>query len=79
MIFDDWKSWFHAIIGFIAGFSIWLSIPYALLLFTIFIIYQLIESESIDELFSDFAEFSCGFALGCTVFCLCRLVLNLNI
>jgi hypothetical protein len=79
MIFDDWKSWFHAIIGFVAGFSIWLSIPYSLLLSIIFICYQLLESDNISELFCDFAEFSIGFAVGVFASVVCWLNSNLNI
>jgi hypothetical protein len=78
MIFDDWKSIFHFIVGFIAGFSIWFYLSFSASLSAIFICYQLIESESVSELFSDFAEFICGFALGCVMFHICRLVLNIN-
>jgi hypothetical protein len=79
MIFDDWKSIFHFIVGFVAGFSIWFYLSFSALLSAIFICYQLIESESIQELLCDTAEFMCGFVLGCIVFHICRVVLNLNI
>jgi hypothetical protein len=73
MIFDDWKSIVHFLIGFAACFVSKLSILSALLLAAIFIIYQLIESKTFKELLSDVLEFCIGYALCCVILYFFRL------
>jgi hypothetical protein len=77
MIFDDWKSCFHLLIGSIAGFSLQLSLPFTILLSIIFGLYQVLESDTLAELLSDLTEFGIGFIAGCVLSYSCRFILNL--
>jgi hypothetical protein len=63
-MFDDWKSWFHFLLGIVVGFFRLLYSGFATVLFIIFILYQVFESESKQELLCDFAEFCYGFVVG---------------
>jgi multisubunit Na+/H+ antiporter MnhE subunit len=78
MIFDDWKSIFHAIIGFIAGFILYFLPLFTVLFFIFFFTYQFFESESKLELLSDSAEFIIGFVVGLLSSYCCIHVFNIS-
>jgi hypothetical protein len=55
-VFDDWKSWIHTLVGFIASFNFgWLFIV-SILYFG----YELLTSKNNSELVGDILEFCFG-------------------
>lgn len=60
VVFDDWKSFFHAVLGFFSGFLG----PYGLVLLVPFLMYQFFEhiedEEPVENTLGDIAEFLIG-------------------
>jgi hypothetical protein len=66
-MFDDWKSILHFFIGFAAGLVSLLHISLPAILTVVFLLYEVYESNTWLELFSDIGEFMLGLAAGSVI------------
>jgi len=75
MIFDDWKSIIHFLLGFVACFVFRFCWAVSALFASVFLIYECFESKTVGELLCDVFEFVVGVVLCCFVsyFCLSKL------
>lgn len=63
VLFDDKKSVWHALLGFISAFTL----LYSIIIITIFTIYQIREREDKNKTLGDFIEFVIGYIYGLAV------------
>ena len=60
--FDDWSSYWHALVGFLMSFEV--TAPVAAIVALGYIFYQMRETEPLPNKVGDFAEFAAGFLAG---------------
>jgi hydrogenase/urease accessory protein HupE len=73
MIFDDWKSIIHFMLGFVSCLASRVSLFLTIIIVAVFIMYQVAESGGIYELVGDVLEFLIGFFICCIILSLFKL------